>query len=278
MSSVIGLDIGASKWALADSKNPRSQVRGHISDDPRMCLSEISEALSLHSSKTVRLGISFPGSLSPGGSVESWPRRPSWVGYQLLEGLSGASAQTTVVVDDGICAAMGEKSRAAKGLNSYLCLSFGSGLGGVTVVDGVPRSARSGGARTFGHLRVPGSRISCCCGRRGCLQAVVLGDRRERSTYAELTARARCGHLPVIVSDFVMASGLDGVVLTGGLLGHVPKFAEFLREELTDQLAGSGCQTRISPTPHDSALFGSLDVATAAIDRGTDASADYFRS
>ncbi|MFI5706493.1 ROK family protein [Kribbella sp. NPDC051620] len=277
MPGGVGLDIGASKWVLVDQKNPAVQIRGRTADDPIQCLREINAALLDNVGPTVPLGISFPGSLNKEGVVESWPRRPTWVGCQLFEGMPWADPCITLVLDDGICAALGERRRAGEGLDSYLCLTFGTGLGGVAVVDGLPRGSRSGGARTFGHLRVPGVTTPCPCGRQGCLQAVVLGERRDRSTLEELLAGARRGYLSTVVADFVTASGLDGVVLTGGLLGHVPEFADFLLRELTEEFAGTGCDARLSSRPHESALLGSLDLAVAATGGSLDASFDYIR-
>lgn len=75
------------------------------------------------------------------------------------------------LTNDANAAALGEKTfGVAKGMNDFIVLTLGTGVGSGIVCNGELVYGSDGNAGELGHLLVrPGDRI-CGCGRRGCLE------------------------------------------------------------------------------------------------------------
>ncbi|MGE5623630.1 MAG: ROK family protein, partial [Methanocella sp.] len=64
---------------------------------------------------------------------------------------------------------------AGRGVDHFLCLTLGTGVGGAIVDDGRMVRGAGGGAGEVGHLALFPDGLPCTCGRRGCLEAYVSG-------------------------------------------------------------------------------------------------------
>ena len=78
-----------------------------------------------------------------------------------------------VAVDNDVnCAAIGEAHfGAAKGASDFLCLTYGTGVGGCIYINGdVYRGSKFAGGE-FGHMATHKDGRPCTCGRIGCYEA-----------------------------------------------------------------------------------------------------------
>lgn len=78
-----------------------------------------------------------------------------------------------VAVDNDVnCAAIGEAHfGAARGENDFLCLTYGTGVGGCIYINGdVYRGSKYAGGE-FGHMATHKDGRQCTCGRIGCYEA-----------------------------------------------------------------------------------------------------------
>src|SRR5919199_607185 len=77
--------------------------------------------------------------------------------------------------NDVNAAALGEaRYGAGRGLDSFLFVAVGTGLGGAIVVGGRVMRGATGTAGEIGHVPVFGAEdVVCSCGRSGHLEAVV---------------------------------------------------------------------------------------------------------
>lgn len=97
-----------------------TSIRGRTTDGPGKLLREINAALVKNLGKTTPsppLAFPFPASST---RPEQWNRGrsdPFWVGCRLLGSVPSADPGTTVVLDGGICTALGERQRAGHGLS-----------------------------------------------------------------------------------------------------------------------------------------------------------------
>lgn len=57
---------------------------------------------------------------------------------------------------------------------------FGTGIGNVICVDGVPLAGKDGVAGELGHIPVPGSSEVCGCGNTGCMENIAGGKYLEK--------------------------------------------------------------------------------------------------
>lgn len=62
---------------------------------------------------------------------------------------------------------------AGRGVNDFLVVSIGRGVGLGMVLDGTLYRGTAGGAGEFGHTTVVPDGPPCACGKRGCLEALI---------------------------------------------------------------------------------------------------------
>ncbi len=78
-----------------------------------------------------------------------------------------------VAVDNDVnCAAIGEAHfGAAKGASDFLCLTYGTGVGGCIYINGDVYRGSKFAAGEFGHMATHKDGRPCTCGRIGCYEA-----------------------------------------------------------------------------------------------------------
>ncbi len=73
--------------------------------------------------------------------------------------------------------ALGEKLYgAARGVNNFVCITVGTGIGAGIVINGEIYHGNLGGAGELGHLIIDKDGPLCYCGKRGCLET-LFSDR-----------------------------------------------------------------------------------------------------
>ena len=104
------------------------------------------------------------------------------------------------------------ESGAAAGVNSYVWVYAGQGIGAGIVIDGSWFSGTSGFAGEIGHCRVVDDGPQCTCGKRGCLMAVA-GARAIARAAAEAVEARRKTSLAAhqdLDSEAVIDAALEG--------------------------------------------------------------------
>jgi len=117
------------------------------------------------------MGIGAPNGNFYKGTIEFAPNLP-WKGtIDLVEKLKQYFNVPIVLTNDANAAAMGEMIYGkAKGLNEFMVITLGTGLGSGIVVDGKVVYGHDGFAGEIGHtIYDPNGRL-CGCGRKGCLE------------------------------------------------------------------------------------------------------------
>ncbi|WDZ88000.1 ROK family protein [Micromonospora cathayae] len=184
--SYLGIDIGGTKVALRAEGVPGSAAGqtpvettfrwpdGGVDADLELLSSRVDELRRRWPEPIRGVGVATPAGCDPGGTVLTWPGRPSWVGLDFTGALASLFPDLPVRwADDGDLAALAE-ARAA-GQPDVLYLGIGTGVGGGVVLDGRSWPGPAHGSCEVGHLVVDLGGPSCDCGRRGCVQAVAAG-------------------------------------------------------------------------------------------------------
>lgn len=124
---------------------------------------------------TLGIGIGAPCANPLTGEIEAATDLPWPSPIPLARLVSESSGLPVKISNDANSAAIGEKYfGGARGLDNFIMLTLGTGVGAGVVCDGHLLSGSRGFAGELGHIATPGAKGRMCgCGREGCLQTVA---------------------------------------------------------------------------------------------------------
>lgn len=177
----VGIDMGGTNIRLALVSDDgtiigsaRYKTSAQEGKDP--VISRLSSAASQIISEgrnhgtMIGVGIGAPG-LIENGVVRCSPNLPGWNDVPLQRILGEALSLPVILENDANAVAYGEKSMGAgKGLNSLICITLGTGVGGGLILGGKIWRGAFGMAGEVGHMIVEPEGNKCSCGNRGCLE------------------------------------------------------------------------------------------------------------
>ncbi len=182
------------------------------------------------------------------GRIGSTPKR-GWRGIDVLEPIRDAIDAPTAIDNDVNCAALGERQwGAARGLDSFVYLTVGTGVGGGAIIDGAPVHGLV--HPEMGHVAVPrhpDDRYGGRCPFHGdCLEGMASGpaiaerwdSQPENLTGSDLTKA-------VEIEAWYLACGLRSVVyllapqriVIGGGVSGLPGLFPAIRAKLSSTLS-----------------------------------------
>ena len=123
------------------------------------------------------IGVGVPGLVTRGGVLRAAPNLVDINNFQVGALLSGRLATTVHVDNDGTCAAAAEwKTGAARGLDDFVMVTLGTGIGGGVIAGGALIRGANGFTGEIGHMVVDPDGPPCPCGRRGCWERYASGS------------------------------------------------------------------------------------------------------
>src|SRR3954471_9834350 len=165
---VLGIDVGY-EWlrvvaadpsgkvvARADERARRRSAR-HLLEQAGGLVEQVAEPIG--SATRYLAVVGTPGALRPGDShLALAPHLPGWERPEVLSGLRELVACPVVFENDVNLAAIGELSRGAgRGVDDFVLVSIGTGLGMGVVLDGRLHRGASGMAGEVGYLPTAGA-------------------------------------------------------------------------------------------------------------------------
>lgn len=94
---------------------------------------------------------------------------PGYTGTRLKAILEGETKRPVFILNDVNAAAIGEGAfGAGKGFKDYVCLTYGTSIGGAIVINNEVYGGKSGYAGEIGHIVTHLGGKHCVCGGRGC--------------------------------------------------------------------------------------------------------------
>jgi len=120
-----------------------------------------------------RIGISTAGQVDSvkGEIIFATETLPGYTGMKIKEIIEAETGIPTAVENDVNSAAMGEAAfGAAKGCPNFICLTYGTGIGGAIFLDGRLYTGCSFSAGEFGHIITHANGKECTCGGKGCYE------------------------------------------------------------------------------------------------------------
>jgi glucokinase-like ROK family protein len=96
---------------------------------------------------------------------------PEYAGVNIRKELEARINKPVRIENDVHCAALGEYwLGAAKGNEDFLCLTFGTGIGGAIIMNGSIFHGTTFSVAEFGHITLHPNGLPCVCGDHGCLE------------------------------------------------------------------------------------------------------------
>jgi glucokinase len=201
------------------------------------------------------VGAGLPGVVDHArGVVRHSPNVEAFTGWEARDRLSDIARRPVVVDNDANCAAVAEGwVGAAAGVDDFLMVTLGTGVGGGVVLGGHLWHGEAGRAGELGHVTVDPQGAPCGCGSRGCLETVASATgiarmAREcgREGDAESLARAarsgdpaaarlfeRAGSaLGIAVAAWLDVMDVHTVVVGGGMAAALDLMEPALRDEI----------------------------------------------
>ena len=184
MRVYIGIDVGASHIETGlfnENREILARVRdvftppitkdtltSLIKNTVLACLTKV----NLPSSSLCRVGIGLPGIVNAqtGALMQSY--NLGIANYLIAGELSQHFEVPVFVGNDVNCAALAEyRLGHGQGVNNFVMLSIGTGLGGGIILNGKLLEGSRFGAGEIGHMVIMNNGHPCSCGRNGCFEA-----------------------------------------------------------------------------------------------------------
>ena len=196
----IGVDLGGTNIAVG-LVNEENEIVCRTTVPTRAALSAdtvigdiadcIRNALVLSGADTAEccgVGVGTPGKCGADGVVFH-AHNLGWEGVALGAMLRAQIDLPVTVRNDADCAALGEVAAgAAKGSESALLLTLGTGIGGGLIINGEIFSGRGMLGGEFGHMCIAMDGEECSCGQRGCWEAYASATALIRQAEAAAAA------------------------------------------------------------------------------------------
>lgn len=275
MASVAVVDLGSTnlKYGLVDTETNKllfcKETPTHAREGARAVLDRVIELLRPY--EFSGLGFCSGGQIDSksGRVVHASENLPGYTGMAVCDLLRDAFSVPVEVMNDVNAAAIGEAAfGAARGLSNFLCVTFGTGVGGACVIDGKLYEGYHGGSGEFGHFVTHYGGLPCTCGNHGCYEAYASATALTQSAAEhygrqvngrELFDLLRQGHAEarMIIMDWLeeVALGLSGLIhifnpeaiILGGGVMQEPLVLEELPPLVRKNLMPSYRQTRLLP-------------------------------
>ena len=130
-------------------------------------ISSVKESIAKAQVTPFAVGMGSPGLIDSKNGVVVYNNNLGWNNFAIAPAMTEALKIPATLENDADAAALGEViAGCAKGANSAMIITLGTGVGSGYVVDGkIIRGAE------FGHMVIHYGGRQCTCGRKGCFEA-----------------------------------------------------------------------------------------------------------
>ena len=242
----------------ANTSTPASSGREGLLDHLKKVASQIIERSRRSGHSPSALGVATAGWVNPhsGRVAYATDNLPGWTGAPIAEELTASAGIPVYVENDANALAVAEKHfGAGRGLNHFVCLTLGTGIGGGCYIRGSLNRGAHFFANAIGHIVIHPGGLTCTCGQQGCLetycnsaallryaghrfpsseeliQAAHSGDFEAASAIRELAS-----HLAIGCASIIELLDPEAIILSGGLLQNNDILLSALTQELRSRV------------------------------------------
>ena len=184
MSYYVGIDLGGTNIAVgvvdedyrivgrANEKTKAFHPAEEIADDMAATARRAVENAGVTFDEVAWVGVGTPGTVNPETGMVGLAANLGFHDTPLGMLVAERLGKKVYVENDANAAAYGElMAGAAKGLDSVILITLGTGVGGGVIVNGKVIDGAHGAGGEIGHITVnPHETAVCGCGKRGCLE------------------------------------------------------------------------------------------------------------
>lgn len=260
MKVAIGIDIGGTNtvFGLVDEqgnclvqKSLKTKDYSKPEDFVAVLSAELKELIASHKNiSVIGMGVGAPNGNYYTGTIDFAPNL-NWEGIvPLAQLLQEYFTFPVVLTNDANAAAIGERIYgAAKGVEDFVMVTLGTGLGSGFVVNGDLVYGHDGFAGELGHTIVEKNGRECGCGRKGCLEtyASASGIVRTAKEFLEKSNNNLLADVKELSSKSIADAALKGDALALEIF-------DYTAEKLGFSLANTVALT----SPKLIVLFGGL--------------------
>ena len=180
---LVGIDIGGTtvKLGLFDLNGElldKWEIETRKTEKGRYILSDISKSIEgilnerkIKKEEVLGVGVGVPGPVKEDGTVLGCVNL-GWPVFNVSTELEKILGLPVKVANDANIAALGEMFKGGgKGYKNMIMVTLGTGVGGGVIINGKFLAGNNGAGGEIGHISVnPHEKISCNCGKKGCLE------------------------------------------------------------------------------------------------------------
>lgn len=178
----IGIDLGGTNIAIGIVDNENNIVKkgsvptkagrnpDEIIKDMATLCNKLMEEMGLLECQIEKVGIASPGAIDPKAGIVSRETKLKMVDYPIVKKLKEyLHIKKIKVENDANAAAIGEAiAGSGKGVEKFIMVTLGTGVGGGIIIDGKIYSGFNYAGGELGHMVIEHNGRPCTCGRKGC--------------------------------------------------------------------------------------------------------------
>ena len=248
---VIGLDLGGTNSEFGSVLGSATIASAPCVEALKPIIEQVGGIEKIHA-----MGIGAPNGNYYTGCIEFAPNLP-WKGnIPLAQMFSDRLGVPVRLTNDANAAAMGEMQYGvAKGMQNFIMITLGTGVGSGIVCNGQMVLGCDGMAGELGHVIVERNGRQCGCGRRGCLECYCSATGIARTAREIIEKTDKPTSLRNIPLDQI-----DGLAITLAARDGDPVALEIF--EYTGRILGEACANFAAfSSPEAFVFFGGLSKA-----------------
>ena len=197
----VGIDLGGTfiKGGIVDDlgniiyedKAPTESEKGaeKVAENIAALVQKLLKKVGLGTDDVEGIGMGVPGMIDSKKGNVIYSNNLAWKDFNIGPKVSDLTGLRVKIANDANVAALGEvKFGVAKGYDSAILLTLGTGVGGGIVVDGVLIEGNKSAGAELGHSVIVEGGEQCTCGRKGCLEAYASATAIIRDTKRAMQA------------------------------------------------------------------------------------------
>lgn len=155
------------------------------------------------------VGIGCPGTCNTQTGIVEYANNLHFNNVPVVARMHELLGLPVYINNDANAAALGEAlAGAAKGSNSCVCITLGTGVGGGVIIDGKIYEGCNYAGAELGHTVIQMNGEQCTCGRRGCWEAYASATALVRQTKEAMETHPRSYMWKMVDGDINRVNGL----------------------------------------------------------------------